>query len=229
VKKLEAVLLIIGLALLAIFFSFRIHSAVASRAALQRFEEISRTPPQQGGASSEPDFSLWDEKRIHEYKSSLAVALGDPIGVLLIRRLSLEVPIFDGTDEGVLNRGVGRIIGTAKPGQAGNVGIAGHRDGFFRVLKDIQPGDGIELATPNGKQSYFVDKIEIVSPDDVSVLESKGYPALTLVTCYPFYFIGHAPQRYIVHASMTADEMSPPDGQITRNQTAKSNNQEVKK
>jgi sortase A len=210
VRKLEAILLVIGLACLATFFAFRIHSVVASRAALQRFEEVSRTPTHQGGTDSVPDFSLWDEKRINEYQASLAVAFGDPIAVLSIRRLSLEVPVFDGTDELVLNRGAGRIIGTAKPGQAGNMGIAGHRDGFFRVLKNIQIGDKIELSTLNGKNIYSADQIEIVSPDDVSVLESKGYPALTLVTCYPFYFIGHAPQRYIVHASM-ADGTGLPD------------------
>jgi sortase A len=228
VRKLEAVLLVTGLTLLATFFAFRIHSVVATRAALVKFGEVSRITPNGGGAASMPDTTLWDEKRINEYQQSLAVALGDPIAVLNIQRLSLEVPVFNGTDDLVLNRGVGRIIGTAKPGQPGNMGIAGHRDGFFRVLKDIQIGDSIVLSTLNGNLDFSVDKIEIVSPDDVSVLESKGYRALTLVTCYPFYFIGHAPQRYIVHASM-ADFTGLPDDQMTKNKTTKSNNQEVKK
>ena len=215
-RKLESVLLVIGLSLLALFFAFRIQGVVASRAALQKFEEISKTVPQD--TASLPDFTLWDEKRINEYKQSLAVALGDPIAVLSVHRLSLEVPVFNGTDDLVLNRGVGRIIGTARPGQDGNMGIAGHRDGFFRVLKDIQIGDSIVLSTLNGKITFSVDKIEIVSPDDVSVLESKGYRALTLVTCYPFYFIGHAPQRYIVHAS-AADGTGLPENQNTNNET----------
>jgi sortase A len=212
VRKLEAILLAIGLALLAVFFASRIHSVVASHAALQQFEQISRTVPQGSiGSGSATDFALWDEKRIAEHKQSLVVAMGDPIAVLTIQRLSLEVPVFDGTDDLILNRGAGRIIGTARPGQAGNMGIAGHRDGFFRILKDIQIGDSIELKTLNGRLNYRVEKIAIVSPDDVSVLESKGISALTLVTCYPFYFIGHAPQRFIVYASIADGTGLPED------------------
>jgi sortase A len=226
VRKLEAILLVIGFALLAVFFAFRVHSVVASHAALQKFEQISRAVPQGSiGSGSATDFALWDEKRIAEHKQSLVAAMGDPIAVLTVQRLSLEVPVFDGTDDLVLNRGAGRIIGTARPGQAGNMGIAGHRDGFFRILKDIQTGDGIELKTLNGKLNYRVDKIEIVSPDDVNVLKSNGVPALTLVTCYPFYFIGHAPQRFIVHASI-ADETGVPDDRIEIRTTEK---QEVRK
>jgi sortase A len=125
-----------------------------------------------------------------------------PLAVLSIPRIGIEVPVFDGTDELVLNRGAGRILGTAKPGQPGNIGIAAHRDGFFRGLKDIRRGDRIELRTQGDASLYAVDEIEIVQPTDVTVLRNRSSPSVTLVTCYPFYFVGDAPQRYIVHASI---------------------------
>ena len=113
--------------------------------------------------------------------------------------------LFEGTDDPVLNRGVGRIVGTAQVGQTGNMGIAGHRDGFFRGLKDVVLGDVLELDTTSGKQTYIIDSIKLVTPDDVSVLRNEPTSALTLVTCYPFYFVGSAPQRYIVHASLRGE------------------------
>jgi sortase A len=94
-------------------------------------------------------------------------------------------------------------MGTAKPGSSGNIGIAAHRDGFFRSLKHIQEGDEIDLVTAGGKAAYMVDSIRIVNPEDVSVLRARGRPSLTLVTCYPFYFVGSAPNRYIVQASLS--------------------------
>ena len=86
------------------------------------------------------------------------------------------------------------------PGAQGNLGIAGHRDGFFRGLKDIAPGDTLELETTAGREFYVVDDIRIVGPEEVSVLAGTPNQTITLVTCYPFYFVGSAPQRYIVRA-----------------------------
>ena len=105
-----------------------------------------------------------------------------------------------------LNRGVGRIKGTAQPGESGNFGIAGHRDGFFRGLKDIREADLIEVRTLDTTYVYTVDDLRVVEPDDVSVLRSREQPTLTLVTCYPFYFVGPAPHRFIVTASLTSVE-----------------------
>jgi sortase A len=119
-----------------------------------------------------------------------------------VPKLHLEVPLLDGSDELSLNRGVGHIAGTAYPGETGNIGIAGHRDGFFRRLKDIQVGDLIDLETISRRDSYQVERILIVDPNDVSVLQPGQTRGLTLVTCYPFYFVGSAPQRYIVQASL---------------------------
>jgi sortase A len=148
------------------------------------------------------DFSLWSEKRIEGYKMSLAQHLDPPLAVLRVDKIHLEVPVLDGTDDLILNRGVGHIVGTARLGTNGNVGIAGHRDGFFRGLKDIGIGDTMDLLMPSRTETYIVESIQIVDPKNVSVLQSTNVPSLTLVTCYPFYFIGSAPQRYIVHAAL---------------------------
>ena len=127
-----------------------------------------------------------------------------PLALLRIPRLEIDVPVFEGTDDLVLNRGVGRIEGTAFPGEAGNIGIAGHRDGFFRPLKDIVVGDTIVLDSTSETTTFLVEELHIVDPSDVWVLEATDTPSVTLVTCYPFYFIGSAPQRFIVRASTSA-------------------------
>jgi sortase A len=126
------------------------------------------------------------------------------MAVLKIAKLKLRVPVFEGTSDLILNRGVGWIEGTAKPGDAGNgnIGMAGHRDGFFRGFKDIALGDEVELSTLGSVKLYAVDSTEIVDPENVGVLRPRGVPSLTLVTCYPFYFVGDAPQRFIVHATL---------------------------
>ena len=214
---LERILLVVGIFLLTVYVVARLHSRISSRLAVEQFKaaqlEVPQNAPGSGPtrASEEVDFGLWDEKRIQAYKESLLTKTDVPLAVLCIPKLHLEVPVFDGTDELTLNRGVGRIAGTSRLGQGGNVGIAGHRDGFFRGLKDIAEGERIDLVTPNRPETYFVDKVEIVDPDDVHVLKSTPVPSLTLVTCYPFYFIGSAPKRYIVHASI-ADADHPKDG-----------------
>jgi sortase A len=144
-------------------------------------------------------------KRITAYQESLTEHFAPPLAVLEIPKIGLEVPVFNGTDDLTLNRGVGRILGTASVGRGGNVGIAGHRDGFFRGLKDVQVGDRIELQTAKGTETYRVSDIEITVPTDLQVLAERGLPTLTLVTCYPFYFIGNAPKRYIVRATASDD------------------------
>ena len=149
-----------------------------------------------------PEFGLWNPKRIAAYNESLRIQMAPPMAVLSIDKLQLRVPVFDGTDELVLNRGAGHIAGTPRPGEEGNIGIAGHRDGFFRSLKDIAVGDRVDMTTLDSRFAFTVDDIEIVNPDDVYVLQPRPQTSLTLVTCYPFYFVGNAPQRYIVHASI---------------------------
>jgi sortase A len=122
------------------------------------------------------------------------------IGRLEIPRLNLAVMVREGADEGTLSRAVGHIPGTALPGNIGNVGLAGHRDTFFRALRNIRADDTIDLETTAGTYRYVVKSTRIVTPRDVSVLEASGGETLTLVTCYPFYYVGSAPKRFIVHA-----------------------------
>lgn len=205
----EGILLFVGLLLTFAYLGVRLDSFVGNRIALAHFaaekEGIGRIASEHyagNKAELNVDFSQWSEKRINAYEQSLATYSNLPTAVLDIPKLRLRVPVFDGTDDLTLNRGVGRIIGTAKPDQIGNIGIAGHRDGFFRGLKDMALGDTIDLETQNANRTYVVDQIKVVTPDDVSVLKSTSTPSLTLVTCYPFYFVGDAPMRYIVSASL---------------------------
>jgi sortase A len=129
-----------------------------------------------------------------------AVKNGDVLGRLDIPRLGVSVAVLQGTNSRILRLGVGHIDGTALPGEPGNSGIAGHRDTFFRELKDVQKNDEIELQTANGRFRYQVDWAKVVAPDDRTVLTSSTESALTLVTCYPFYFVGPSPKRFVVRA-----------------------------
>lgn len=151
----------------------------------------------------------WNFQRVQSHRLDLvasptaevlqAVADQGLIGRIEVRRLGLSVVVIEGTSESALRRAAGHIAGTAFPGQGGNVGIAGHRDTFFRPLRSIRQNDVIALTTPAGEYRYRVVSTKVVSPDDVSVLRPGG-DVLTLVTCYPFYFVGAAPERFIVRA-----------------------------
>jgi len=149
----------------------------------------------------EPDQSLWNATRVTDYEDSLKVKAKPPLGIFTIKTLNIQVPIYNGTSEFYLNRGLGRIKGMAKMDEVGNLGISGHRDGFFRALKDIQLGDNIEIQTTRGVESYAVTSITVIPKSDISILAPTTNKTLTIVTCYPFYFVGHAPERYIVKAT----------------------------
>jgi sortase A len=218
-RRFERLAWTAGILLVAFWVAAWIHSRVGSRRDLERFAEARRAPvsvpvpvpvvpglPTQVPAArmlpdeTPPDYSLWSKERIKAYEESRLQKASDPMAVLRIPKIGLEVAVLDGTDDLTLNRAVGHIEDTAKPGERGNVGIAGHRDGFFRGLKDVVKGDTVELETLAGKETYRVDEIWIVRPEDVQVLDPTPEPVITLVACYPFYFVGHAPQRYIVRA-----------------------------
>jgi sortase A len=124
------------------------------------------------------------------------------LGRIEISTIGLTAMILEGTDARTLRRGVGHIPGTPLPGQQGNVAITGHRDTFFRPLHNIRKGDEITLTTLNGSYRYRVDSTEVVKPEDTEVLADSDDAVLTLVTCYPFYFVGPAPKRFIVRAHM---------------------------
>ena len=147
------------------------------------------------------DFRLWSPERIKEYRASISERNAGALALLRVPTLDIEAAVLPDSSDWALNRGLGWIEGTARPEENGNVGIAGHRDGFFRGLKDVASGDAIELQLPDRIEQYRVSSITIVKPDDVSVLDPTNEKTLTLVTCYPFYFIGSAPERFIVKAT----------------------------
>ena len=140
----------------------------------------------------------------NEHKDSRpkpAVKNGDVLGRMDIPRLGMSIAILQGTSSRTLRLGAGHIEGTSLPGEAGNSGIAGHRDTFFRELQSVRTNDEIQLQTGTGLFRYEVDWVKVVEPSDTTVLEPSAIEStLTLVTCYPFYFLGPAPKRFVVRA-----------------------------
>jgi sortase A len=198
-RLLERLCLCSGALLVAAFASSQI-AAQAGRA--QGLASFARAP-------TAADRALWSDIRIREYEASVGVEMGEPLAVLRIPSVNIEVPVYVGTSDLNLNRGAGLIEGMATPDAGGNVGIAGHRDGFFRALKDIKPGDRIELQTRTRTHAYRVTEIEIVDASDLSLLTDSLDPVVTLVTCYPFYYVGHAPQRFLVRGIYEWSPSSP--------------------
>ena len=126
---------------------------------------------------------------------------GDLVGRIAIPRLDVDAAIYHGVDDDTLRRAVGHVPGTALPGEGDNVGLAGHRDTFFRGLSDTREGDLVIVETPHGERRYRVAETRVVDPDAVEVLDPTGAETLTLVTCYPFRWVGPAPRRWIVRAT----------------------------
>jgi sortase A len=156
-------------------------------------------------AQDQPDRSEWSSERIRHFEETGAPP-AEALARLDVPDVGLSVMVLDGTDAWTLNRAVGRIEGTARPGEDGNIGIAGHRDGFFRGLRNLEIGDTLRLASLEGVAHYEVVELSVVSPADVEVLAPTAEPTLTLVTCYPFYYVGDAPERFIVRAQRTRVE-----------------------
>lgn len=156
-------------------------------------------------------YQWYQGRRMEQQAPSPTVAaaprpkLHDVIGLLRIPRLNVSTVVLEGDDDRALRLGAGHVPWTALPSGHGNVGIAAHRDTFFRPLRNIVPNDRITLETPEGEFDYLVDSTEIVRPDAVRVLDASSHPELTLITCYPFYYLGAAPLRFIVHARLTAE------------------------
>lgn len=146
------------------------------------------------------EIQLRMEKEPHVVHLSRAIKQEDMLGRLDIPRLGLSVAVLQGTSSRILRLGAGHIAGSALPGGVGNSAIAGHRDTFFRELKDIRERDEIQFQTATGLFRYRVDWVKVVEPGDVSVLAPSTESELTLVTCYPFYFVGAAPKRFVVRA-----------------------------
>lgn len=208
-RILQWILIVAGLTLVGFWVGARLSGWFGGKTEIQRFEEakaevaVESTPvhvAEDLSLNLPVDTSLWAEDRIEEFQESLEHDFDAPLAILRIPKIDLEVAVLLGTTELALNRGLGHIAGTPLPGEDGNIGIAGHRDGYFRGLKDVVVGDLIEMETLTGRQNYTITDLFLVDPPDVWVLEPTEIPSITLVTCYPFYYAGSAPQRYIVRA-----------------------------
>ena len=183
--------LVSGALLVSMVALARLEGEAGRRSAVEQFSR----------AVAAPDQSLWSPGRVKDYEASVAAVTGTPLAILRIPDLGLEVPVYATASELHLNRGAGLIAGMGLPDNGGNVGIAGHRDGFFRVLKDVQPGQRIEIETRNHRHHYRVVSTAVVDPADLELLADTMDPTVTLVTCYPFYFLGHAPKRFVVRGA----------------------------
>lgn len=154
------------------------------------------------GDTLQPDTSNWNPGRVVDYQNSLKADLPPVLGVLEIPSVGLEVAVYPTDSDLTMDRGAGVIDGMSYPHELGNIGIAGHRDGYFRALKDVKLGDTITLATLQGPKIFTIDSTQIVDISDTALLQDTSDQTVTLVTCYPFYFVGHAPKRFIVTASL---------------------------
>lgn len=217
-RRFEISLWVTGLSLLAAYGAVRAWSSYSSNQGIVAMREAralhavessearsdieipvaTRTIPP---AAVTPDMTTWSKARIAAYLAG-ATAPGVPDAVLRIPSLRLEVPVYAGTSTAVLNRGAGLIEGTARPGEGGNIGIAAHRDGFFRPLQRIRAGAELYIDTIDSTRLYRVTDVRVVAPQDIAVLAHTARPTVTLVTCYPFYFVGAAPQRFVVRAEI---------------------------
>jgi len=170
--------------------------------ALAAQPDFDEAPGPAGLEYSPPDQSAWSAERIRRYAEAHWNVPLTPEAVIRIGTLELEVPVFPGATEANMTRGAGRITGSPRFGEPGNVSVSSHRDGFFRKLKDIKVGDEIVVDTRAATYRYVVEEIRITAPSDTVVLWPGDVPELTLITCYPFDFIGRAPQRYVVRAEL---------------------------
>jgi sortase A len=206
----ERALLAIGIVCLGIFAWSWLDARLLEIRETRRLEEALAAAPSVKSKASETDSFASLEKGAEQIQKEdkdekktepPPLEPGGLVGRLSVPRLGVSAIVLEGVDKKSLRRGAGHIPATALPGEEeGNVGIAAHRDSFFRGLKDIQEDDTIELTTLDGTFRYQVEWTKIVKPADVSVLEPTDEPTLTLVTCYPFYFVGSAPERFIVRA-----------------------------
>lgn len=214
----EVITWLAGLALIADYTALRVSASLDGARAVEVFEQRRESQPDalSTGRSilhrGAVDQSLWSPSRIEAFRRT---ALREtPQAVLRIPALFIQVPVYSGTHESQLDRGAGHIDGTASldaagpDGIPGNVGIAAHRDGFFRRLKDVRPGQTLYIDTPTQTLRYRVIRARVVMPTETAVLSPTTVPTITLVTCYPFYFVGPAPQRFVVQAEIDATALT---------------------
>jgi len=194
-RSLERLLIVIGLASLGYYAYVSVESRLYQELENRELDAIlasASAPPTAESAAAPAD---------REAPRRLPPVAGSAIGRIEIPRLGISVVIRAGSDARTLRLAVGHIPGTAFPGEIGNIGLAGHRDTFFRRLRDIRPDDEIRIVTAEGTWAFRVKETSVVKPQDTWVLDATKAPTLTLVTCYPFTYVGSAPQRFVVRAT----------------------------
>ncbi|MEZ5332709.1 MAG: class D sortase [Thermoanaerobaculia bacterium] len=189
-RWISPLLLLAGVALVGYVAARKAEAAWAQRWASARLDEARREAPP--AAAPEPEGT----------PPAPAPRPGEPVARLEIPRLSVDVVALEGVDPETLDRGVGHFPGSALPGADGNASFAGHRDSFFRALQRVAEGDEVRLETPSGEHVYRVTGTRVVGPDEVDVVAPLPGRQLTLVTCYPFDWIGPAPRRFVVRAAL---------------------------
>lgn len=196
-------------------------TATAQDAPLAIAEEAA-APSSVPGAEIKPDTQLWSENRKRTLARLLPQAPAEAEAVLLLPGRERGIAVFDGATEVHMTLGAGRLLETSPLDGNGNIALSAHRDGAFRALKDLAVGDQLRLRTGGRERVFEVATLSIVKPDAVHVLEPTPVPTLTLITCYPFYFLGSAPDRYVVQARLleSRDADSSPDGKQHDIQTA---------
>jgi sortase A len=204
-RALERGLLACGSLLLASWLGALVHQRVLVASDLAAWEQGGWAPsapaPPEPRQAPLADTREWSSSRLAAYLAAPVEEPSERLALLEIPAIDLAVTVLEGTDAWTLNRGVGRIEGTSFPGDPGNTGIAGHRDGFFRALRRVREGDEIRLRLSDGAtRAYRVAWLRVVRPEDIWVLEPTDEESLTLVTCHPFRFVGRAPERFVVRA-----------------------------
>jgi len=189
---LERALLVVGVVLAGWCAMVLVETRYTQTLPLQKGVVVTQTLPGDAGSAGASH-------------TPAAPAPGTPLARLEMASVQLSTVVLEGSDDGTLSRGAGHIEDTPFPGQPGNIGIAGHRDTVFRPVRRLKVGDTIDLTTADRVYRYRINKTFIVMPDDVYVLDPTPRPTLTLVTCYPFDFIGHAPKRFIVQAELVQE------------------------
>jgi len=198
-RALEAVLVIVGLAALTWLGWTRLATARDQATWAHELEtQIAARHSQQIATEPVADRAAPRPRPVS------TTPISQVVGRIELHRLGLWAIAREGTDPAILERAVGHIPGTALPGDPGNAGFAGHRDTFFRSLERVRAGDEIVVTTYSGRHRYVVRDTRVVSPRDVSVLDPTPGPTLTLVTCFPFRYIGSAPERFIVRADLVS-------------------------
>jgi sortase A len=196
-RWLERLLLIVGIASLGYYAYVSAETAIYQAYETRELDAILASAPARAVAPATAAPPAPSRPRS-------APARGSAIGRIEIPRLGVNAVVRAGSDARTLRLAVGHIPGTSLPGEQGNSGFAAHRDTFFRRLGDIRPGDEVRIVTPEGTFRYEVEGTKVVEPSDVWVLDPTEQPALTLVTCYPFSYVGSAPQRFVVRAYLAA-------------------------